>query len=248
VISGHEPADRQQAIAVILCAGQGTRMGASQNKVFLPLLGKPMVLYSIEACQGARLVTDILLVAHPSEVEYCRKEILERYQIPSVLGVIPGGATRHQSEQRALDYLRSTIEGIKDPVTDVILFHDGARPLVTSSEIDHLIQAARASGGALLGTPLGDREVIGELGPDGTIAGTLPSRGLWRAQTPQAFEAKLLLFAYDQAQVEGFLGTDTASTYERLGAAVCMVEGTRSNIKMTGPMDLVVGTALLGER
>jgi 2-C-methyl-D-erythritol 4-phosphate cytidylyltransferase len=223
-------------------------MGASQNKVFLPLQGKPMVLYSIEACQGARLVTDILLVAHPTEVEYCRKEILARYQIPSVLGVIPGGATRHQSEECALDYLRSTIEGIKDPVTDVVLFHDGARPLVTSSEIDQLIQAARDSGGALLGTPLGGREVIAELEPDGAIARTLPSHGLWRAQTPQAFEAKSLLYAYDQARVEGFLGTDTASTYERLGAAVHMVEGSRNNIKMTGPMDLVVGTALLGER
>jgi 2-C-methyl-D-erythritol 4-phosphate cytidylyltransferase len=235
-------------MAVILCAGQGTRMGASQNKVFLPLLGKPMVLYSIEACQSARLVTAILLVAYPSEVEYCRKEILDRYHISSVLDVIPGGATRHQSEQCALDYLRSTIDGSKDPVTDVVLFHDGARPLVTSSEIDHLIQVARASGGALLGTPVGDREMIAELGPDGTIAGTLPSHGLWRAQTPQAFEAKALLSAYDQAQVEGFLGTDTASTYERLGAAIHMVEGSRNNVKMTGPLDLVVGATLLGER
>lgn len=248
VISGNEPAAPHRAIVVILCAGQGTRMGASQNKVFLPLLGKPMVLYSIEACQSARLVTDILLVAHPSEVEYCQKEILERYRIPSVLGVIPGGATRHQSEQCALDYLRSTIDGSTDPITDVVLFHDGARPLVTSSEIDHLIQVARTSGGALLGTPLGDREMIAELGPDGTIADTLSSRGLWRAQTPQAFEAKALLSAYDQAQVDGFLGTDTASTYERLGAAVHMVEGSTNNIKMTGPLDLVVGTALLSER
>src|SRR5215469_14289679 len=103
--SGIEPATARRALMVILCAGQGTRMGASQNKVFLPLLGKPMVLYSIEACQSARLVTDILLVAHPSEVEYCRKEILERYHISSVLAVIPGGVTRHQSEQCALDYL-----------------------------------------------------------------------------------------------------------------------------------------------
>jgi 2-C-methyl-D-erythritol 4-phosphate cytidylyltransferase len=72
VISGNELDARHQAIMVILCAGQGTRMGASQNKVFLPILGKPMVLYSIEACQGARLVTDFLLVAHTSEFEYCR--------------------------------------------------------------------------------------------------------------------------------------------------------------------------------
>jgi 2-C-methyl-D-erythritol 4-phosphate cytidylyltransferase len=236
------------AIAVILCAGQGTRMGASKNKVFLRLLGKPMVLYSIEACQGARFVTDILLVAHSNEVEYCRKEILERYGIPSTLGVIPGGMTRHQSEKCALDYLREHFEGITDPGTDIVLFHDGARPLVTSSDIDHLIQVARARGGALLGTPLDDHEMIAELRPDGTIAGILPPRGLWRAQTPQAFEAKSLLSAYDQAQIDGFQGTDTASTYERLGFAVHMVEGSRDNIKMTGPLDLVLGTAVLGKR
>jgi 2-C-methyl-D-erythritol 4-phosphate cytidylyltransferase len=246
--SSGKPAAWRRAIAVILCAGKGTRMGASQNKVFLPLLGKPMVLYSIEACQRARLVSDILLVAHPNEVDFCRKEILERYRIRSVLGVIPGGATRHQSEKCALDYLRSTIEGIKDPGVDVVLFHDGARPLVTSSEIDHLIQVARVSGGALLGTPLGDHEMIAELKPDGTVASILGSRGLWRAQTPQAFEAKSLLSAYDQAQAAGFLGTDTASTYERLGSAVHMVEGSRNNIKMTGPEDLLLGRALLRER
>jgi 2-C-methyl-D-erythritol 4-phosphate cytidylyltransferase len=181
-------------------------------------------------------------------VEYCRSEILERHRIASTLGVVAGGATRHQSEKCALDYLREHFEGTPDPVTDIVLFHDGARPLVASSDIDHLIQVARARGGALLGTPLDDHEMIAELRPDGTIAGILSPLGLWRAQTPQAFEAKSLLSAYDQAEADGFQGTDTASTYERLGAAVYMVEGSRDNIKMTGPLDLVLGTAVLGKR
>ena len=220
-------------------------MGASQNKVFLPLLGKPMVLYSIEACKHSRLVDDILLVAHPTEVTYCREEILERYHIEKELAVIPGGATRHQSEECALAYLRPAIEAQPVPGVELVLFHDGARPLVTSDEIDRLVQAARTWGGALLGTPLQEHELIAQLKADGTVAGILSASGLWRAQTPQAFDARTLLAAYDQANADGFLGTDTASTYERFGCAVHMVEGSWENIKMTTPHDLMVGEAIL---
>ncbi len=223
-------------------------MGASQNKVFLPLLGKPMVLYSIEAFQRAQSVSGILLVAHPKEVTYCRKEIVDRYQIEQVVAVIPGGATRHQSEECALTYLRSDIEGIKGPRVDMVLFHDGARPLVTSGDIDRLVRVARETGGALLGTPVEEHELIAELKADGTIAGILSASRLWRAQTPQAFDARTLLAAYDQAHADGFLGTDTASTYERLGITVHMVEGSRENIKMTSPQDLSLGEAILSKR
>ena len=203
---------RYRAIAVVLCAGQGTRMRASQNKVFLPLAGKPVILYSIEALQNARLVSGILLVAHPSEVPYCRSEIVERYGTAGVMAVISGGATRHQSEERALAYLRSQIEEQEGGGDDIVLIHDGARPLVTPDEIDRVIQAAHEFGGALLGTRVEWWERIGRLQPDGTIGGVLPTAPLWRAQTPQAFQAKVLLSAYDQARASGFEGTDTASS------------------------------------
>ena len=84
-------------VAIILCAGQGTRMGAGQNKVFLPLLGKPLLVYTIEAFQRAGAIDEIVLVAHPSEVDYCREEIVRRYALSGVRDVLAGGATRHQS-------------------------------------------------------------------------------------------------------------------------------------------------------
>jgi 2-C-methyl-D-erythritol 4-phosphate cytidylyltransferase len=239
---------RYQSIAVVLCAGQGTRMHASQNKVFLPLRGKPMILYSIEALQQAQLVTSILLVAHPSEVALCQSEIVERYGTAGVMAVIPGGATRHQSEERALTYLRSRIEGEESGGANIVLIHDGARPLVTPDEIDQVIQAAHEFGGALLGTRVEPWERIGRLQTNGTIGAILPSSPLWRAQTPQAFQARALLSAYDQAHDSGFEGTDTASSYERLGYPVYMVEGSRDNIKITTRTDLLSAATLLGKR
>ena len=220
-------------------------MGAAQNKVFLPLAGKPLLLHTVAAFQRAHSVNSILLVAHPREVDYCRDEIVIRYQLANVLAVIAGGATRHQSEYCALSYLRPRIEGGE---VGIVLFHDGARPFVTPDEIERLIQATHASGGALLGTRVEAHEVIATLGDEGTVSEILPPGDLWRAQTPQAFVALTLLEAYDLARDAGFEGTDTASSYERLGHAVRMVEGSRDNIKVTTPDDLVRGEAILRQR
>jgi 2-C-methyl-D-erythritol 4-phosphate cytidylyltransferase len=223
-------------------------MGAVQNKVFLPLAGKPVVVHALEALLHTQSIGGILLVAHPSEMAYCRTEIVARYKIRRVLGIISGGASRHQSEERALAYLRPRIEGREGSGIDVVVFHDGARPLVTPDEIDRLVEVARDRGGALLGTRLEEWETIARLQDDGSVGDILPSHELWRAQTPQAFEATALLLAYDQAHVSGFEGTDTASTYERLGYPVHMVEGSHDNIKLTTPKDLLRALAILGNR
>lgn len=236
---------RQHTVAVVLSAGQGSRMGALQNKVFLPLAGKPLLAYTIEAFSRAREVDEVLVVAHPREVESCRNEIVERYGFTAVTAVVAGGASRHQSEERALDALRGRIV---DGAIDVVLIHDGARPFVEPEDIDTLVREARRCGGALLGTRLHEHEVVVSRDADGMIVAMVPTGDLWRAQTPQAFDARMLLAAYDQARVEGFEGTDTASSYERLGRAVRMVEGHQSNFKVTTPDDLVRAEALLRQR
>jgi 2-C-methyl-D-erythritol 4-phosphate cytidylyltransferase len=236
---------RGRTVAVVLSAGQGSRMGAMQNKVFLPLAGKPLLAYTIDAFGRAREVDEVVMVAHPREVESCRCEIVERYDFGCVTAVVAGGASRHQSEDRALEALRERIEagGI-----DVVLIHDGARPFVEPEDIDALVREARLSGGALLGTRVEEHEVIARRDAEGMIAAIQTGNGLWRAQTPQAFDARTLLAAYDLARVDGFEGTDTASSYERLGRAVRMVEGHTTNFKVTTPDDLVRAEALLRQR
>jgi 2-C-methyl-D-erythritol 4-phosphate cytidylyltransferase len=233
------------AVAVVLCAGQGTRMGAAGNKVFLPLAGKPLLAYTLAAFERADTVDDMLLVAHPTEVEFVRAEIVARHPLAKVAGVIAGGATRHQSEENALAALRPRIEA---GAIGIVLIHDGARPCVRPDDIDTLVRAARECGGALLGTPVGAEEVIARIAGDGTLGATYPAGDLWRAQTPQAFAARALLAAYDLARRDGFDGTDTAASYERLGRPVQMVRGHADNIKVTTPEDLIRAAAILADR
>jgi 2-C-methyl-D-erythritol 4-phosphate cytidylyltransferase len=217
-------------------------MGAGRNKVFLPLGGKPLLVRTIGAFVAVEEVRSILLVAHPQEIAYCEREIVERYGLARVRGVIGGGATRHQSEERALAALRPEIE---TGTVAVVLIHDGARPLVTPGEIGRVIAAAREAGGALVATPMDEGEVVARMSDDGTVEQIYPAEVLWRAQTPQAFLAARLLAAYDAARKAGFEGTDTAASYERLGYAVQVVAGSEANLKVTTPEDLARAEALL---
>ncbi len=232
-------------VAVVLCAGQGVRMGATQNKVFLPLGDRPVIARTLEAFERTPTVDEVLLVAHPAEVSYCQSEILARYPLRKVTAIIVGGASRHQSEQRALDALRGRIEA---GAIDIILIHDGARPFVTPQEIAQVVEGARSIGAAILAAPLAPNELLCIVANDGTLQPIPDPRELMRAQTPQAFDAPMLLAAYDQARTDGFEGTDTAASVERLGHRVAVVPGRRANLKITTPDDLLRAEALLREQ
>jgi 2-C-methyl-D-erythritol 4-phosphate cytidylyltransferase len=232
-------------VAVILCAGQGTRMRADRNKVLLPLLGAPLIVHTLDAFEGASSVGEILLVAHPDEVAYFAREFIPAAGAGKVSGVIVGGATRHQSEHCALDALR---ERIATGEIALVMIHDGARPLVTPEEIDQLAEGAREGAGAILVTPIAAAETLLATRPDGAVALVAAPEELARAQTPQAFNARLLLAAYDQAWAEGFEGTDTASSLERLGHTIRAVYGGDENIKVTTPDDLLRAEAILRAR
>lgn len=225
-----------RAVAVLLCAGQGTRMGASVNKVFLMLDGEPLLAHSTRAFLATPSVDELLFVAHPDETERVRREIAEVYAPGKTRGVIAGGATRHQSEARALAELRSDIESGH---VDVVLIHDAARPLVRPEDIAALVTSARVSRATLLAAPVREDEVIARVGLDGALLSALDSHELFRAQTPQAFDARVLLAAYEQASADGFEGTDTASSVERAGQAIHVIPGAASNFKVTTPKDLL---------
>jgi 2-C-methyl-D-erythritol 4-phosphate cytidylyltransferase len=236
---------RPATVAIVLGAGQGSRMGAARNKMLLPLAGIPVLARTLAAFERTPEVTEIVLVAHPREVVLCERAIVRAYALGKVRTVIAGGETRHQSETHALAHLRPRILAGE---VELILIHDGARPLVTPAEIVRVIAAARATGGALLASPVALDETILEIAPDGLVMGGYLSAELARAQTPQGFRAPLLLQAYDQAAADGFEGTDTAASVERLGHAVAIVRGGERNLKITTPDDLLRAEALLSER
>ena len=237
-----------KTLAIVLCAGQGSRMGATQNKIFLPLAGQPVGARAIAAFQRSPLVDEIVVMAHPDELARVRNEIVARHGFSRVSAVWAGGATRHQSEWRALDMLRPRIVSGE---LALVMIHDGARPVVSEVEIARLVSAIQAlpqPGGALLATPLASGERIARIGPNGVVEQVFASGELARAQTPQGGDARTLLAAYDQAQRTGFEGTDTASVIEAFGAPVVVVAGDERNIKVTTPDDLLRAEATLRAR
>jgi 2-C-methyl-D-erythritol 4-phosphate cytidylyltransferase len=217
-------------------------MGAGRNKVLLMLRGKPILVHALAAFEQTSQVTETLLVAHPDEVEMCRGLVAD-FGLAKVVAVIAGGATRHQSEERALAWLRPRIEAGE---IALLLIHDGARPLITPDEIGALIAATAATGGALLAAA--PDETLLQLDDDGTVTRAWPSYDLALAQTPQAFDARRLLAAYDAARTDGFEGSDTAASFERAGGQVRVVFASSNNLKITTPDDLVRAEALLAEQ
>ncbi|TVT15222.1 2-C-methyl-D-erythritol 4-phosphate cytidylyltransferase [Amycolatopsis acidiphila] len=216
---------------MVLASGAGTRVGASLNKVYLPLAGRRIVSWSLAAFAKVPEVGVLVLVTRPQDEELVA-EVLADQCVP--VEVVHGGGTRQESELNALRHLAGRIE---TGALDTVLLHDGARPLITPALITDVLRTAREYGGALPGLAADDI-----VRADGTrLPGTVV-----RAQTPQGFRAQPLLDAYEQAAREGFDGTDTASVMERFSTLpVHWVRGDERNFKVTYPHDLVVAGQVL---
>ena len=130
--------------------------------------------------------------------------------------------------------------------TDLILVHDGARPLITTALIQAAVAAAAEYGAAVVAVPVID--TIKAVSPDGRVLETPPRGRLWAAQTPQVFRASLLREAHEAALRDGFRGTDESSLVERLGHPVHIVPGSPENLKITTTADLVLADQILRTR
>lgn len=220
------------AAAVVLASGAGTRVGAGVNKVYLPLAGRPIVAWSLEAFARTPGIGVLVFVIRPQDREFA-EEALGGLGAP--VEVVHGGASRQDSELNALRHLAGRIGS---GAIDAVLLHDGARPLVTPALITEVLRVARQDGGAMPGLEADD--IV-------TAEGARPPGTLVRAQTPQGFRAAPLIAAYEDAAREGFAGTDTASVMERFSnVPVRWVPGAVENIKVTYPHDLLVAGQIVG--
>lgn len=219
-----------RTIAIIVAGGSGTRFGAQLPKQFLELGGKPILMRTIEAF-GDRSFD--IIVTLPVDQMSLWKDLCYKYAFTMPHRVVPGGDTRWHSVKNALD----NIGPIED--VDVIAVHDGVRPLASTALIERVLEAARHDGAAIPVVMLNDsvRQVTGD------ISHALDRSSLRAVQTPQAFEAKLLLDAYSLPYEPTF--TDDASVVERAGHVVTLVEGEPHNLKITRPMDLALAEYLL---
>lgn len=221
-------------IAIIPAAGTGSRMQAGVNKQYLLLAGQPILAHTLALFENHPHIDHICLVVPEEEIDYCRDVIVDRYALLKVRTVIAGGPTRQDSVAHAL-------RGCGAKADDLIVIHDGARPLLSPFCLDDLLAAAALSGAATLGVPV--KDTIKRVRA-GLIMATPGRSELWQVQTPQAFRFELLFTAHAQARADGFSGTDDATLVERLPHAVAMVMGSYRNIKITTPEDLVIASAL----
>ncbi len=230
------------AAGVVLASGAGTRVGAATNKVYLPLAGRSVVSWSLDAFARAEGIDVVVLVTRPVDRDLV--ECVLRDELPGTsVEVVHGGRSRQESELFALRHLRSRIES---GAVDTVLLHDGARPLVSTALIAEVLRVAREHGGALPGLRADDIVALGD-GSGEAVTGA-GHETLVRAQTPQGFRAAPLLAAYERAEAEGFAGTDTASCMERFSdLPVRWVPGEERNIKVTYPHDLVIADLVLAE-
>jgi 2-C-methyl-D-erythritol 4-phosphate cytidylyltransferase len=215
--------------AIILAAGQGRRMNLPVAKQFLNIQGKPMIYYSLKTFENSK-VDEIILVTGKDQVEYC-KNLISDYSLTKVSKVIVGGCERYDSVYNALVSIEKA---------DYVLIHDGARPFITVEKIADIIDAVIEYKACIIGTPV--KETIKIADKNGFISGTPSRNSLWAAQTPQAFDYKLIKKAYDLYYSDTKNApnvTDDAMVYEiYTNSKVKILQGDYNNIKVTTPEDI----------
>ena len=175
----------------------------------------------------------------PGDVDYCRNEIIGPYNLTKVIEVVPGGRRRQDSVRLGLEAIQSEYE--------LVVIHDGVRPLVTGSLIERAVAAAKESGAVITGLPA--RETVKEISDEGWVMKTHDRNRIWLVQTPQVFKFKDIHAAHERAFREDWDEvTDDARLIEMSGIAVRMIEGAEENIKITTPQDLEWAEALLKSR
>ena len=213
------------AVALLVAAGMGERLGSEGPKALVVVAGRPMLEWSLEALRAVPAIERIV-VALPRGHE----------APPGTVGV-EGGAERSHSVRNAL-----AAAGDGDPV----LVHDAARPLLTPALVDRCLAALEGADAAIAAAPVTD--TTKEAGPDGVVVRTLDRSRLWAVQTPQVFRREALEAALGRPDEVLAAATDDASLVEAAGGRVRVVEAPRENLKVTTPIDLQVAELLLGDR
>lgn len=220
------------ALAILVAAGRGERMGAGRPKAFLVLAGEPILLRSARAFEAAPTVGSIVAVVPEGQIEAARSLLAP---IRKLRAVVAGGIRRQDSVLAGLKEVPPGFAG-------VVLVHDAARPFVEPALVDAVATAAAEVGAALPVLPVVD--TIKRVS-DGRVLGTVDRSELGSAQTPQGFRFDVLVRAYEQAFRERLTVTDEAMAVERLGEPVAAVAGSSFNRKITTPEDLAWAEGVL---
>jgi 2-C-methyl-D-erythritol 4-phosphate cytidylyltransferase len=224
--------------AIVVAAGESTRMGGGERKPFRELAGRTLLERSSEAFDAVAQVRDVVLVVHPDDLGRVSELARRSTAFRKVTAVVPGGAQR-------TDSVRAGVEGLAKDV-DVVLVHDAARPLVRPATIAAAVEVAFLEGAALVAVPV--RDTL-KSAPDGQrVSSTVDRAGLWAAQTPQGFRTAVFRDVLARAARDGYVATDDAALYERYVGPVALVRGEETNLKITTAEDLALAEAILRVR
>ena len=215
------------AVALLVAAGRGERLGAPGPKAFVSLAGRPLYEWSLEALDAAPSV-DHVVIAVPEDVVGIEHSVV-------------GGASRSESVRNAL--AAAGRAGVDD---DVVLVHDAARPLLTPDLVEACIAGLEGFDAVVAAAPVTDT-IKHAPAPDLVVDRTLDRSALWAVQTPQVFRRDWLERALAQDAATLAAATDDAGLVEALGGRVGIVPAPRENLKVTTPVDLQVAALLLGQ-
>ena len=221
--------------AILPAAGLGTRMGkavsaqfGADRKQFMPLGGAPILVHAVRKFLAAPSVDEILVVVPAQDAAAVADDAAAENGAKSIR-VVAGGRNRQESVRNGLRAVSQDI--------DIVAVHDGVRPFVPVDLIEAAIAKAAETDAVILGLPA--VETVKQV-RRGTIEATLPRERIMLAQTPQVFRKSLLERAFDNAERDGFLGTDEAALVEHLNADVHVMRGSERNIKITRPGDMAL--------
>lgn len=228
-------------LIIITAGGNGERMKVEINKIFLPLLGKPIIFHTLNIFERLNLIDEILITAREQDFQGIKKVIKES-GFTKVKKLIPANGSRQESTWRALKWLADK----KVSPTTLVGTHNAVNPLVTPEEIKAVFGAAQKWGAALLA--MAARDTVKIVGTDSFVQKTPVRSFVWYAQTPQVASFKILWQAFARAAQDNDWGTDDTMLIERLGKKVKVVSCSWQNFKITYPADLVAAEEILRRR
>lgn len=230
-------------IAIVLAAGVGQRMrNGGLPKQFLKLMGKPIIVYTLEKFEESDEIDKIIVVCHGSYIEFMQT-LLDRYQIRKAEKVVVGGSDRQSSLQRGLNYVMEN-GGMPE---DIVVIHDGVRPLIALSTIHENIRVARQYGCAITVHPVTESVIITQSDEAG-IADFMKRADTYSLTAPQTFQLHEIINAYKKVDIfgEGSMPLlDAAMIYAKAGGQVHLVKEQGTNIKITTPEDFYCLKAIL---
>jgi len=219
--------------AIVLAGGRGKRMNYHKSKQFIEIKGKPVLVYTLEKFIYNKSIDEVILVLPEDEVDYCKKEVLQRYSL-KVDRIVFGGKERQDSVFNALEAMEKA---------DIVLIHDGARPFINEKIIEEGIKYANIYGAAAPGvTP---KDTIKVKNEDNISVDTPDRNMLVAVQTPQCFKYDEIYQCHRKIKEENAIVTDDTSVVERYGHKVYLYEGDYTNIKITTPEDLILAERLI---